>query len=341
MSITIFSAPPVAGGTAKTAAGNASVSAFSGEEVTALSVDFASLLLAQLLPPAEVPSPVREKVVGTVTEPSDAPSLLAATGFIPVEHPAQEGVQTDTERTEKPALALSANWPSPEHRDGEKALPLTVTAEERPEFAGKAAKIAAPTGLPTEISISGATMETLVSETAAENRQNTSAPVITTVNVPHQQALTQTVAKEAIETPVHDRNWQEAFTQKIVWLANNDRQSAQITLNPPQMGPIEIALNIDKGNATASFVSASADVRESIEMALPRLREMFASIGLELGQASVRDESFRQPADNAHAQGATRWTDDQAILVSQTGMQGSGGGMFAQRSGSGLIDIFA
>ena len=107
------------------------------------------------------------------------------------------------------------------------------------------------------------------------------------------------------------------------------------------MGPIEIALNIDKGNATASFVSANADVRESIEMALPRLREMFAGIGLELGQANVSEEFFRQAADNASAQAATRWTGDQAILVTQAGMQGATGGLFVQRSGSGLVDIFA
>ena len=152
----------------------------------------------------------------------------------------------------------------------------------------------------------------------------------------HPAATTQRDAPLTVQTHVRDQTWSSDFAQKVVWLVNNDKQSAQITLNPPQMGPIEIALNIDKGNATASFVSANADVRESIEMALPRLREMFAGIGLELGQANVSEESFRQAADNASAQAATRWTGDQAILVTQAGMQGATSGLFVQRSGSAL-----
>ena len=327
MSITIVSAPQLADGSAKTAA-----SSFSGDEAASLSADFASLLFAQLLPPVEASAPVREKAMETAAEPGDAASLLAAAGFVPVESTLKGGLQPAAERTEKPLATLSASLSAPERRVEDKPLPFTEALEERPEFAGKPAKIAASAGLSTEMS---------ASETVTENRQNTSQPLVAAANALHNQASAQSVAKTVIETPVHDRGWQEAFSQKIVWLAGNERQSAQITLNPPQMGPIEIALNIDKGNATASFVSANADVRESIEMALPRLREMFAGIGLELGQANVSEESFRQAADNASAQAATRWTGDQAILVTQAGMQGATSGLFVQRSGSGLVDIFA
>ena len=327
MSITIVSAPQLADGSAKTAA-----SSFSGDEAASLSADFASLLFAQLLPPVEASVPVREKAVEAAAEPGDAASLLAAAGFVPVENSLRGGLQPTAGQTEKPLATLSASLSAPERRVEDKALPFTEALEERPEFAGKPAKIAASAGLSTEMS---------ASETVTENRQNTGQPLVAAANALHNQASAQSVAKTVIETPVHDRGWQEAFSQKIVWLAGNERQSAQITLNPPQMGPIEIALNIDKGNATASFVSANADVRESIEMALPRLREMFAGIGLELGQANVSEESFRQAADNASAQAATRWTGDQAILVTQAGMQGATSGLFVQRSGSGLVDIFA
>ena len=100
----------------------------------------------------------------------------------------------------------------------------------------------------------------------------------------------------SLPTPVRDQNWAADFGQKIVWLATNDKQSAQLTLNPPQMGPIEISLSIDKGNASLSFASANAEVRDAIETALPRLREMFASAGIELGHTNVGTESFSQQA---------------------------------------------
>ena len=146
----------------------------------------------------------------------------------------------------------------------------------------------------------------------------------------------------AVHTPVRDQNWASDFSQKIVWLANNDKQSAQLTLNPPQMGPIEISLNVDKGNASVSFASANAEVRDAIETALPRLREMFASAGIELGQTNVGAQSFsQQQAGNGEKnQSSSRWMNDNAILATETtgALQT---GAFAARQGNGMVDIFA
>ena len=148
-------------------------------------------------------------------------------------------------------------------------------------------------------------------------------------------------ASLSVPTPVRDQGWASDFAQKIVWLASNDKQSAQITLNPPQMGPIEIALTVDKGNATASFTSANAEVRNALETALPKLREMFASAGIELGQTNVSAESFKQQAENGSAnRGPSQWRSDQAILVADSGITLSGRAFSAQQ-GNALVDIFA
>lgn len=143
----------------------------------------------------------------------------------------------------------------------------------------------------------------------------------------------------SVPTPVRDQGWASDFGQKIVWLASNDKQSAQITLNPPQMGPIEIALTVDKGSATASFTSANAEVRNALETALPKLREMFASAGIELGQTNVSAESFKQQAESGGAhRGPSQWRSDQAILVADSRITLSGR---AAQQGNGLVDIFA
>lgn len=142
-----------------------------------------------------------------------------------------------------------------------------------------------------------------------------------------------------MDTPLHDAAWGSDFSQKIVWLAGNEQQSAQITLNPPQLGPIDISLNINKDSATALFVSANPEVRDSIEAALPRLREMLAGSGIELGQASVSEQSPRQQAGQEGAKpGTPRWQVDNAILVAGSG--GSANGSLLQR-GNGLVDTFA
>ena len=164
-----------------------------------------------------------------------------------------------------------------------------------------------------------------------------------TNNVPahSNRTMPSSEASLSVSTPVRDQNWGADFGQKIVWLANNDKQAAQLTLNPPQMGPIDISLNIDKGNATATFVSANADVREAIETAMPRLREMFAHAGIELGQTNVSAESFKQHAGNENwGRSASPWMNDNAILVADSAGPLPAKAFFAQQ-GNGMVDIFA
>ena len=144
-----------------------------------------------------------------------------------------------------------------------------------------------------------------------------------------------------VQTHVRDQTWSSDFAQKVVWLVNHDKQSAQLTLNPPQMGPIEISLNVDKGNASATFVSANAEVRDAIETAMPRLREMFASAGIQLGQTNVSSESFRQQSEgNMGNPGQAPSRVDNAILAGDSGSSLTSRA-FGGRAANGLVDLFA
>jgi flagellar hook-length control protein FliK len=144
-----------------------------------------------------------------------------------------------------------------------------------------------------------------------------------------------------VETPLHDPAWASDFGQKVVWMASNHTQVAQITINPPDMGPIEISLTFNKDSASALFVSPHAEVRETIEAALPRLKEMLADVGIQLGQSNVGSESFRQQAGNQQArQDSPRWRADNAILDADLPGMPPRQADIAQR-GNGRVDTFA
>jgi len=145
----------------------------------------------------------------------------------------------------------------------------------------------------------------------------------------------------SLARPLHDPAWSSDFGQKLLWFAGNDRQAAQLTLNPPQLGTIEVSLQLDKNSAQAHFAAASPEVRSAIESAVPRLREMLASAGVELGQVSVGSESFRQQPDGERqAAQRPRIGSDQAILgIGSAG--GLPGAMTITRHGSSLVDTFA
>lgn len=145
-----------------------------------------------------------------------------------------------------------------------------------------------------------------------------------------------------VEATLRDQAWPAEFGQKVVWMATQDKQSAQITLNPPQLGPIEISLNVQNDQATAVFASGNAEVREAIESALPRLREMLAGVGVELGQTNVSSESFRQAneGNNSNRGNHVGGHRGDSALNAETA-RGETMIRTADRRGNGLVDIFA
>ena len=96
----------------------------------------------------------------------------------------------------------------------------------------------------------------------------------------------------AVGTPA----WDQALGQKIVWMAQGGEQSATLTMNPPDLGPMQVVLSISNNQATVDFMSAQPEVRAALESALPRLREMMSESGVQLGQANVSAGSQQQSA---------------------------------------------
>jgi flagellar hook-length control protein FliK len=105
-------------------------------------------------------------------------------------------------------------------------------------------------------------------------------------------------AQVTINTPVSHEKWGDEFNQKITWLSNQKEQTAELHLNPPQLGPMDVVLKVSGDQATAFFTSPHAAVREAVEQALPRLREMLADSGIMLGNATVSDQAPRNRQDS-------------------------------------------
>ena len=87
-----------------------------------------------------------------------------------------------------------------------------------------------------------------------------------------------------------DAGWDNALGQKVLWMVSQQQQVAELTLNPPDLGPLQVVLSISNDEASATFVSQHADVRQALEAALPRLKEMMAESGITLNSATVSQE---------------------------------------------------
>ena len=140
-------------------------------------------------------------------------------------------------------------------------------------------------------------------------------------------------AAAAVPVPLGSVQWGTEFAQKVVWLAREQQSMAQIQVTPPQLGPIEIRLSLSHDQANMTFVSPHAAVREAIEAALPRLREMFAESGLTLGNVDVAAQSF---GGQGHREG-----EGYRSAPPAQGLLALGGGLSPWRKGEGLVDVFA
>ncbi|WP_083917396.1 flagellar hook-length control protein FliK [Leeia oryzae] len=92
---------------------------------------------------------------------------------------------------------------------------------------------------------------------------------------------------DSVDVPVHEKGWADAMSQRVVLMAGKDIQNAELQLNPPNLGPVSVKLNIQNQEASISFTSPHIAVREAIQSAAPRLIEMFAGSGLSLTNVNV------------------------------------------------------
>ncbi|MBJ9669098.1 flagellar hook-length control protein FliK [Burkholderia cenocepacia] len=151
----------------------------------------------------------------------------------------------------------------------------------------------------------------------------------------------------ALAPHVGTADWTDALSQKVVFLSNAHQQSAELTLNPPDLGPLQVVLRVADNHAHALFVSQHAQVRDAVEAALPKLREAMEAGGLGLGSATVSDGGLASQQQQQNPQ--------QTNAYGQPSRRGNGGPsavdapvdaaqsapVAARASRAGLVDTFA
>lgn len=143
-------------------------------------------------------------------------------------------------------------------------------------------------------------------------------------------------ASTPVEVPVGHPGWERAVGQRVLWLVDQQGQAAQLRLNPPELGPLEVRLRMDGDQVHLSFAAGHVQVREALEQALPRLRELFAEAGLSLGNVDVSQQGPGGQADDGGGSNGPLGGDE-----TPGGGAAEGAPVPALRRGAGLVDTFA
>jgi flagellar hook-length control protein FliK len=363
MSIAIVSALPKSA-PAQTSATNAAAgtgSADSGRDFSSLFGQLSARLGAGLNPGDAPESAANDSAGGgleandenaELAEPGDPLALLAALtqasleqrdkitpGAAPGDESPATGAGTGARGR---ALASSGDEILPDKLTARDAAEV-LSAGQKPTPANEqAANFAAKLAVSVSMSPDRGSGETAAALSGTQETSGISTPTVA-AGVSSQADKASAAVPVPLPTSVYDRNWNNDFAQKVTWIATQNKQFAELTLNPPSMGSIEISLKLDndKSTATATFFSSNAEVRETIETSLPRLREMLAGAGIQLGQAHVGAESFRQTS--GHGQGPGEGApspsgNDADILASD--QQAARIAASAIAAGRGMVDMF-
>lgn len=119
------------------------------------------------------------------------------------------------------------------------------------------------------------------------------------------QALPEKTPVLSMDRPVSHPEWKQDLGDRIVWMTRNTMSTAELKVNPPQMGPVEVRINLNQDQTNIVFASQNAAVREAIEVAVPRLKEMLGTQQLNLTNVDV-SHSFnehRQQQTNGEGSG--------------------------------------
>jgi flagellar hook-length control protein FliK len=220
--------------------------------------------------------------------------------------------------------------------------PAAAVFEPEPHAAiGAAAGKALPQAVP-EPAAAGAGDPVLLPPAAVDAVPVTTGGVLPTAAAPAAPGASDVrVASTQVATPFGRPEWANAMNERVTWLVGQRMPSADIQINPPQLGPVEVRITIQNDQANVYFTAQNSAVREAIQAALPRLNEMLAQGGLSLGQASVGAESFagqQQASRDGNGRRAAPEGHDVLPAMQATALPGQAGATTLR--GRAGIDMF-
>jgi hypothetical protein len=91
-----------------------------------------------------------------------------------------------------------------------------------------------------------------------------------------------------LSAPLGTDPWQQDLSAQLALMAGQGEEAyAVMKLSPAELGDLEIRLTVRDGEASVEFAAAAPEARAALELAQPRLQEMFAAQGLSLSQTHI------------------------------------------------------
>ncbi len=120
-----------------------------------------------------------------------------------------------------------------------------------------------------------------------------------------------------LQQPLGKPEWADELGERLLWMQQKSVQMAELRLNPAHLGPMEVKIQVNQDQTLLHFSAQHAPVREAIDAALPRLREMFNAQELTLTHVEVSSQNLsdqrqsQQERRHLFANPQVDWSEEQ------------------------------
>lgn len=153
------------------------------------------------------------------------------------------------------------------------------------------------------------------------------------------EAMKQVGSSNTINAYPGKTGWDQAISQKVVWMLGAQEQTATLTLNPPDMGPLQVVIHVHNDQADTTFISDNAEVRQALQDGMDNLRSKMSESGIQLGQANVNSGGQMQQQFQQASQQKVIGSQLNANLTAPDDIKRSS--QSVMRVANGLVDTFA
>ncbi len=101
-----------------------------------------------------------------------------------------------------------------------------------------------------------------------------------------------------VTVPFNQPGWGESIGRQLAMLMARNMDSAQIQLDPPELGPLAVKIQVHNDQVSLHFTTAHSSVKEALEATSLKLSEMFQEEGMELANLDVTSDDASQQQAN-------------------------------------------
>lgn len=88
--------------------------------------------------------------------------------------------------------------------------------------------------------------------------------------------------------------WEQRIGERINVMIGQQIQNARILLDPPELGALEIKIQVQNDQTNVSFVASTTQGKDVLDSQIHRLREMFEAQGMNLDDVDVSQQNQQQ-----------------------------------------------